>query len=1051
MSCDAQTVDARRLAPGLRGLWTAACCIGLLAIGVDPAGAAESKAKPTTRPVSFGSVVRPRQWPLKRSRTLWTDAEIARARQNVVQYPAARKLRDACVKAADAMLKWPDDRLKAMIPTSEVPRAFNVGTAGCPVHGKAIYAKRGTYPWRLDPKRPFQVKCPVGGEWYPSNDFYAYFQGGMRDRSLITGPYADDGWGWVGPDGERYWFVGYACHWGMWRQLVLDGLDSLARAYLLTGDARYAHKAGVILVKIAQTYPAMDYCQQSRYSQISGGNYHGKILNLIWETGTFTNLARAYDAIWETIDGDRGLAALYGYPSGEAVRDLIESNLLEDGIDAIFAHKIRGNFGMHQRALATGAVVRQTGPVREWLDGILTRNTSSHHQLGVNYALYNTVYRDGMPEETSPGYCFGWTRNLYTTAGALAKAGIDLFELPKLRSMADAPLDMICIDAFTPSLGDAGRVWGTLTPQSPSVYQAAYRVYGDQRYARWLGRLKAAGPESFKTFEGLFDPPIEIDATSSAPQQAPARSRLMDGYGMALLRNGSNTMGVSLYYGRKGGHGHFDRLHFDLYANGHPMTPDLGYPDFMNGYVPGIYSWSKNTINHNTVTVNKTRQQGNAPGVVRHFVDVEGLRAVDIDAPTTYADLKTYRRCLMQIETGRDDGYLVDVFRVQGGAHHAYSLHGPPGRFELVSGTFTPPATGTLAGADVEVGALHDDPVRGKPGYKGTYYGYVGSGYRHFVNVQRLTGGSFVGRWQHARDEGARLQIRTLLQPGQELLLADAQVSPVKYKDLIKYVLVRREGEDLDSTFVSVIEPFRKEASVTAVTQLDVPAPAIALQIDRTGGRDVIVQQPEAGSAIQVGQDIRTDAAMTLVRYDTSGRVRTIIAAGGKDVRAGSLRMAAQPLAGTITRVDPKARRVVVRFESGAGPADAARLAGRAVCFLHGERRAWHPVAGAEGAPDGVRLTLGDDLLIGRFRVGKIEGAKIGTRTAILFTSIYPGSHATDGTFKTFTPVVSAASGQITLVKPMGKPPRPGRDIWLCDAGPGDRAEFEAVSVGVCD
>ncbi len=1036
----------RRSTAAFGAAWVTVSLISLAGAGA-PAVRAQTPAKPspTTRRVGFGRVVRPRQWPLKTARTLWTDAEIAQARRNVQRHAQARKVRDACVRAADRVCRWSDRQLRARIPTSEVPRAFNVGTAGCPVHGKEIYAKGGTYPWRTDPNRPFQIQCPIGREWYPSNDFYAYFLSDMQDRSLLTGPYADDGWGWVGPDGHRYWFVAYACHSAEWRRFVLGGLTTLYQAYLLTGDRRYAHKAAVILVRIAQTYPAMDYCQQSRFSKLGRRDYHGKILNHIWETGVYRELARAYDAIWETIDDDRVLARLYGYESGEEIRSLIESNLLEDGIDAIFAKKIRGNFGMHQQTLAIAAAVRQTGPVREWCDGILTDAMSSSGSLGLNYALYNLVYRDGMPSETSPSYCFGWTRDLYAMADALSKTGINLFELPKLRSLANAPLEMICIDKYTPSLGDSGTVWGTLIPTRASVYQAAYRAYGDPRYARWLERIGAAGENTFKTFESLLHPPIELKASGRAPTP---RSCLMDGYGMALLRNAANTMGVSLYYGIRGGHGHFDRLHFDLYANGVPMMPDLGYPDFMNSRVPGIASWSKNTISHNTVAVDKTRQSGNDPGVVRHFAAVEGFQAVDVDAPTTYAGLDMYRRCLMQIETGRDDGYLVDVFRVRGGDHHVYGLHGPPGRFRVVRGGFSAPARGTLAGPDVPVGALYDDPVRGKPGFKGSYYDYTGSGYSHFVNVQRQLGGSFVGQWSHAKASEARLQIHVLLQPGQELLLADAQVSPIKYRDLVKYVLVRRAGRGLADTFVSVIEPFRIRPAVRAVKQLDVSAPAVAVEVDRGQDREVIVQQPDPTRMVQVGQAIRTDAAMTVVRYDAAGRVRKVVAVGGRDVRVGDRHIVPKRIAGRIARVEPKGRCVVVRFDDDRAPTDPGRLAGRAVCFIHDRRRAWHPVVRAEAADGGVRLLLGDDLLIGRFRVLKVEGKTIRARSTTAFKSIYAGSHATDESCEGFTPVLTFGSGRITLARPMQPAPKPGRDIWLCDAGPGDVAAFEAVYSG---
>ncbi|MBN1343181.1 MAG: heparinase II/III family protein [Phycisphaerae bacterium] len=1010
------------------------------------ARAAEKQTPPTTRSVGFGVVSRPRQYPPKTSRTYWTNAQISEARRNATKYPAAGKIRDSIVAAADTMLAWPDDVLKARVPTSEVPRAFNVGTVGCPVHGKRIYAKAGTYPWITDPNRPFKIQCPVGKEWYPSNDFYAYFRGEMKDRSLLTGPYADDGWGWVGPDGERYWFVGYACHWGEWRRLILDGLTNLARAYTLTGDKRYAHKAGIILAKIAQTYPAMDYSKQSRYSQISGGGYHGKILNLIWETGTFTNLARDYDAAWDAIGGDKALATLFGCASGDEVRGLIESNLLEDGIDAIFAAKIRGNFGMHQRALATGAVVRQTGPVKEWLDGILTKDTSSHSFVGLNYALYNLVYRDGMPYETSPGYCFGWVSNLFTTATVLAKGGVDLFKLPKMRSLADAPLEMICIDKYTPALGDAGNIWGSLTPDRPGIYQTAYRAYGDPRYARWLERIGATGDDSFKDFDSLFYPAIELKPLASHPTTTP-HSRLMDGYGMALLRNRANSMNVSLYYGFRGGHGHFDRLHFDLYACGVPITPDLGYPDFMNGYVPGIYSWSKNTICHNTVTVDKTRQPGNVPGVVQHYVDADELQAVDIDAAGTYPQTSVYRRCLMQIATGPDSGYLVDVFRVSGGEHHAYSLHGPPGKFEIVSGEFAEPAAGTLAGPNVPLGDLYDDPIRGKPGYKGTYYGYTGSGYSHFTGVQRQTGGAFVGMWDRSKTDKAFLRMHVLTQPGQELLLADAQISPVKQKQLIKYVLVRREGKDLDDTFISVIEPYPAAPTITAVQQLDVPAPAVAIEVRRGKLRDVIIQQPDSNVTVDIGKDTQTNAAMMLLRYDATGALRSLVVAGSGEAKAGTARVLARPRVGRVVALDPPKRQVVVSFDRSEG-IDPGHPSGQAICFARGKRRVWHPVTRGERVDQGLRLTLGDDLLIGRFHVEAIEGTKIKTHTAMLFTPIYEGSRATDERFGSYVPVASAKEGEILLAEPPPNGLSARHDIWLCDVGPGDAAAFEQVSVG---
>ena len=55
--------------------------------------------------------------------------------------------------------------------------------------------------------------------------------------------------------------------------------------YLLTGDARYAHKAAVLLTRIAEVYPNMDHESQSRYGQLmaekDGTRYTGKVIKVL--------------------------------------------------------------------------------------------------------------------------------------------------------------------------------------------------------------------------------------------------------------------------------------------------------------------------------------------------------------------------------------------------------------------------------------------------------------------------------------------------------------------------------------------------------------------------------------------------------------------------------------------------------------------------------------------------------------------------------------------------------------------------------------------------
>jgi len=79
----------------------------------------------------------------------------------------------------------------------------------------------------------------------------------------------DDGAGWFDPahDNHRYLFVAYYV-WQYWNNLI-GGVGILSNAYLYTGDQRYAHKALIMLDRIADVYPDYDW---TAYSKL--GYYH---------------------------------------------------------------------------------------------------------------------------------------------------------------------------------------------------------------------------------------------------------------------------------------------------------------------------------------------------------------------------------------------------------------------------------------------------------------------------------------------------------------------------------------------------------------------------------------------------------------------------------------------------------------------------------------------------------------------------------------------------------------------------------------------------------
>ncbi len=1014
-------------------------------------------------PLRVGEILPPRvrtpQFPLKDRRTLFTDDEIKQARANLAQHASAKKLADEIIAAAAYWLDWEDAALRDLITTAEVPRAFDCSPAGCPSCGKKIFeAAKSTYPWRIDPRRPFKVECPVCGGVFPSNDYGRFYRSGFTDRRDFDGPYADDGRGWVAPDGERYWFVAHANHWTWYwhpqadNPTLLRGCEALGRAYLLTGDRRYAHKAAVILHRVAEVYPNMDHATQSRFGEIMARTqherYNGKVVNAIWESYLSAQFAETYDAIWETIDDDTALHAFTG-KTGHAVRAFIEANLLEEIIDAYYAVKTRGNYGMHQRSLLQTALVRQHADAARYIADVVDKPDGAIF-LGLRYALHSLIWRDGHPYEVGD-YNFSWVKNLTAIAGLLARLGLDVTGLPRLRRLLDAPLASICTGRLTPAIGDSQTVYAPLVGGDPEVYAQALRTYGDSRYARFLAGLDATGENTFRSFSTLLQPPLTPPphAPTAGRRIEPQPSRLLSGFGLSLLNNRADSVGLSLYHGLHLNHRHYDRLHFDVFAHGQAMMPDLGYPDAMNTLVAGVFTWSLATISHNTVTVDAAMQPGNTAGTVELQAEGEWARAVSVNAAGTYPQCPVYRRTQVMVEVDADRSYLVDYFEVEGGRQHDYSLHGPPGDFTLTGGDWTEPARGTLAGEDVAVGALYDDPALAAPENKAGYMTYGGSGFQHLVNVRRHRSGPWwAADYTHEHDAQAQLRLRVLPQAGQELLLAEARVSPVKWPQTLRYVIARRQGDaPLFSKFVSVVEPHNGTPFLSAAIRFDLPEGTEVL-VGRKDGRADVILHGTAGveQQVTVGRhNLRSDARVAVFALDAAGEVEKIWFADGTYAAVDATEhRAGAPWRGRVTGVEPATQTVRIALEE-MPPRSPDELVGRVIHFTN-EHSTANTVASARLDGRELVLQLRDDVVTGWVRLREASPERLQTMSRLMLAPTYPG-HGLWNSAGQFVGRVRTAGED--WLEPMTPLPAgalaAGEDVTLTHVSPGDGFRAPAV------
>ncbi len=910
--------------------WIAIICALVLAIGVSDAST-------------------------KTGRTYYTAERMAAMRENVERYQWARNDRANIIQRADRWLEYSDDELRMMVPPPELPRSPYVRETGCPEHGLDI-RRFGTYAWETSLDEPFKVTCPVGGESYPDNDFMAYYRSGWdghrwdperADRSLLTGgAIIDDGWGWDDPadDSEqKYWFVAYYTHWVLVEQVVAGVLEDCSRAYLLTGDPAYAHKAAIVLWQLAEYYPDYAYEKQSRRGTEIDPNYLGKLLYHTWETRTVSRAALAYDAVFPALAEDEALQEQVGQ-SGAEIAEHIESRMLRLMARLIIdgSRTIQGNYGMHQKALLHVAIVcgdEEHEPTRSQMVGWVMSNeeVGSYTEMSMQDALHNVVFRDGVPFE-SPGYNLHWVTNLLEMAKLLAECGVDVVEMPRLRRLADWPLDMVCAGEFTPALGDSGDLYHGSLARRPDVSGPAFKFWRDPRHAWVFTEMDATWGRD------LFEPQIDEEAARVAEQfEGPlgVDPHLFPGYGMTILQTGNeaNRTAIMLYQGAgRWAHAHFDSMHLDIYSRGNPLIPDFGYPETANSNDPRRFGFISHTVAHNLVMVDASRSDPSV-GVVTNYDPAPGCSIVDAHNPEAYPDqTETYRRTLALIDVTPEDAYVIDIFRVEGGSQHDWIVHGTDAEFATQIPLTEPREEGTLAGPDVPYGMFYDDPaLRDKPYGSVSYAGYTGSGFQFLYNVQEAAlDGSGVVEWRLRRTAERPPSLPTedialrahLLSDGERLYVCDGkpQQNTNRHPESVKFLLRRRQGDDLRSAFVTVFEPIEGEPFLREVTRLEATpaeAGAVALRIERAdGGADIFVSTSDPTRTVEVEGGLMLRGEAGFVSLNADGSIRDARLSNGELLRFGEMELTARaPRRVAIEDVD--LARGIVTLAEGADLTDA--------------------------------------------------------------------------------------------------------------------------------
>jgi hypothetical protein len=768
-------------------------------------------------------------------RTIYKPADLARARENLARHGWARQV--------------VDDLRAQVAPTSEGGQAFvermipattptGVGFTNCAACG--ANAIHGAYHW--DPRDPERLRCTTCGTVYPNDRFPedVAFRAERHGGGQVIRFHG----------GYRYDFRGFALYSSWSGQIrarkvsyMAGQAHALATLYAATGEASYAEATRLILLRFTAVYPG--YLVHSNYGEwidlpprlvaeriddlpedewtIPPNRPDRKLHSGYWNSGRATGsgmegafvrqLAIAYDLIYDTLGGDE--------------RRLIERDLLLESTPLLLADPARNNKSV-SNLTAAGLVGMVTGNpalvragadafwhfVRHWF---LTDGTTSESPA---YALMtlNGLWSFG---EALHGYSD--PAGFDPPEGAERWDKVDVYADPAYRAVFRALYDTLLPNLRYPAFADS-YVTTTLGPHYADLMVARYNL---PEYRALLAELCGGSFDATGSEFALFqrDPAL----TLRPGDRISFRDVFFPALRLGYLRAGDGGRAATaiLSASHWGVHHHRDSLNLTLFQRGHEVLTDLGYlwdrPD---------KDMTVRTPAHNLVVVDESEQRTTERGGTLHLFDTTDtaphVKVVDCSS-NAYAQASLYRRRCILVDHGDAGAYLVDIFWVRGGSIHDYLFHGPvPG---------------------LEAGAISLTPASGA-----APYGIANARSARPSEPWRLT-------WK--LDEHVRFTAWALPVDPEEVIVGDGwgergwgHFNTPDRKVDVPYVVRRRAGSDLASTFASVFEAHGQRPLVNAVRLLPSrpvspgDQATLTLEIVHDGGVDTVALASDEPSAL---------------------------------------------------------------------------------------------------------------------------------------------------------------------------------------------------------
>ena len=387
--------------------------------------------------------------------------------------------------------------------------------------------------------------------------------------------------------------------------LAIQGAGAL---YRLTGEHAYADYVRDMLLAYAQLYPSLGPHPARRGEQTAGRLFWQQLNESVW----LVHAIQGYDAVRNALDaGER-----------RRIDDLFRrmARFLSDDsperFDAIHNHAAWASAGVGM----TGYVLRESELVEKALLG-----TAKDGKAGFLAQIDRLFSPDGYYEE-GPYYQRYALAPFVVFANAIQRnepqRGIFRRKDGLLLKAIDTLVQTSYAGYFFP-INDAMPDKGLDTEELVAGIAIAYAQTHDPRLlsvARRQGRTLLS-PEGLQVAQALAAGRAQpFDFHPAMLRDGPDGDR----GGLAILRIGDghpdDEHGQTLVMKNTAqgmGHGHFDKLHWLFYDNGHAVVTDYGAARFLNieakrggTYLPENASWAKQTVAHNTLVVDELSHFG---------------------------------------------------------------------------------------------------------------------------------------------------------------------------------------------------------------------------------------------------------------------------------------------------------------------------------------------------------------------------------------------------------------------------------------------------------